>query len=122
MSLAYLPCSVRIKKTKQLFKAPEPFDSRKIPMKKDFSRPKLAIFASYIKPHGKAFAIDMALSVGIALVDLIFPYVSRWSMRSLLPEGLFRTFFTVMVSRALYLWLFCFPCSDVDVNGCLVLL
>ena len=54
-------------------------------MKKDFSRSKPAIFASYIKPHGKAFAIDMALSVGIALVDLIFPYVSRWSMRSLLP-------------------------------------
>ena len=30
-------------------------------------------------------------------MDLIFPYVSRWSMRSLLPQGLFRTFFTVMV-------------------------
>ena len=66
-------------------------------MKKDYFRSKLAIFASYIKPHGKAFAIDMALSVGIALVDLIFPYVSRWSMRSLLPDGLFRTFFTVMM-------------------------
>ena len=46
-------------------------------MKKDYSRSKLAIFASYIKPHKKAFAIDMALSVGNALVDLIFPYVSR---------------------------------------------
>ena len=63
----------------------------------DYSRPKLAVFASYIKPHGKAFAIDMALSVGIAAVDLLFPYVSRWSMRNLLPEGLFRTFFTVML-------------------------
>ena len=66
-------------------------------MKKDYSRPKLAIFASYIVPHRKAFAIDMALSVGIAAVDLLFPYVSRWSMRNLLPEGLFRTFFTVML-------------------------
>ena len=65
-------------------------------MKKDYSRSKLEIFASYIKPHGKAFAIDMALSVGVALVDLVFPYVSRWSMRTLLPEGLFRAFFTVM--------------------------
>ena len=63
---------------------------------KDYSQPKLAIFASYIKPHGRDFAIDMALSVCIALVDLIFPYVSRWSMRSLLPDGLFRAFFTVM--------------------------
>ena len=66
-------------------------------MNKDFSRSKLAIFASYIKPHGKAFAIDMALSVAIAIVDLVFPYVSRWSMRSLLPEGLFKTFFSVML-------------------------
>ena len=65
-------------------------------MRKDYTRSKLAIFASYIKPHKKAFAIDMALSVGIALVDLIFPYVSRWSMRSLLPDGLYRAFFTVM--------------------------
>ena len=65
-------------------------------MKKDYSRSKLAIFASYIAPHRKAFAIDMALSVGIAVVDLIFPYVSRWSMRNLLPEGLFQTFFVVM--------------------------
>ena len=66
-------------------------------MDKDFSRSKPAIFASYIKPHKKAFAIDMALSVGIAVVDLVFPYVSRWSMRSLLPDGLYRAFFTVMV-------------------------
>ena len=66
-------------------------------MEKDYSRSKLAIFASYIVPHRKAFAIDMALSVGIAAVDLLFPYVSRWSMRNLLPEGLFRTFFTVML-------------------------
>ena len=65
-------------------------------MKKDYSRSRLAIFASYIAPHRKAFAIDMALSVGIAVVDLIFPYVSRWSMRNLLPEGLFQTFFVVM--------------------------
>ena len=57
----------------------------------------MAIFASYIKPHKKAFAIDMALSVGIALVDLVFPYVSRWSMRSLLPDGLYRAFFIVML-------------------------
>ena len=66
-------------------------------MNKDYTRSKPAIFASYIKPHKKAFAIDMALSAGIALVDLIFPYVSRWSMRTLLPDGLFRTFFTVMM-------------------------
>ena len=65
-------------------------------MKKDYSKSKLAIFASYIKPHSRAFATDMVLSVGVALVDLVFPYVSRWSMRTLLPEGLFKAFFAVM--------------------------
>ena len=73
-------------------------------MDKDFSRSKIAIFAAYIKPHRKAFTIDMALSVGVAVVDLAFPYVSRWTMRTLLPEGLFRTFFIVMaVMLAAYL-------------------
>lgn len=65
-------------------------------MNKNYDQPKLAIFASYIKPHKKAFVIDMTLSVGVAIVDLVFPYVSRWSMRSLLPDRLFRAFFTVM--------------------------
>ena len=65
-------------------------------MNKNYDQPKLAIFASYIKPHKKAFIIDMSLSVGVAIVDLIFPYVSRWTMRSLLPDRLFRAFFTVM--------------------------
>ena len=40
--------------------------------------------------------MDMGLSVAVALVDLIFPLVSRWSMQALLPQGLFRAFFSVM--------------------------
>ena len=57
---------------------------------------KLQIFASYIYPHRKLFAIDMTLSVMIALTDLVFPYVSRWSMHHLLPEKMFQAFFAVM--------------------------
>ena len=63
---------------------------------KDFTKGKLAIFVSYLKPHKKEFITDMVLSVGIAAVDLIFPYVSRWSMNKLLPDKLFGAFFTVM--------------------------
>ena len=62
----------------------------------DFSRSKLSVFAAYIRPHREAFAVDMGLSVAVALVDLIFPLVSRWSMQALLPQGLFRAFFSVM--------------------------
>lgn len=64
--------------------------------KTDFNRSKLSVFAAYIRPHREAFAVDMGLSVAVALVDLIFPLVSRWSMQALLPQGLFRAFFSVM--------------------------
>ena len=62
----------------------------------DFSRSKLSIFASYIRPHSGAFALDMGLSLAVALVDLAFPYITRQSMNRLLPQGLFSVFFAVM--------------------------
>ena len=73
-------------------------------MTRDYSRSKLNIFASYIRPHKRAFMTDMILSVMIALVDLVFPYISRWSMYNLLPDRLYTAFFTVMaVMFAAYL-------------------
>lgn len=62
----------------------------------DYNGNKLKIFANYIKPHKGLFALDMILSVAVAVVDLVFPYVSRWSMNVLLPENLFKAFFVVM--------------------------
>ena len=64
--------------------------------KKNFDRNGFSIFASYIKPHKAAFITDMLLAVMIALIDLIFPYVSRYSMYHLLPDGIYKTFFIVM--------------------------
>ena len=64
------------------------------------NRSKLAIFASYLRPHRKAFAQDMALSLLIALVDLVFPFVSRRTMQSLLPNRMYRAFFIVMALMA----------------------
>lgn len=65
-------------------------------MKKDFSRNGLMIFLSYFGPHWKPFAIDMLCSSLVAVIDLIFPIVSRRSMQTLLPEKLFGAFFAVM--------------------------
>ncbi len=56
----------------------------------------LRVFASYYKPHWKLFALDMLCALGVCAVDLAFPYVSRLSMQTLLPQGLFTVFFTVM--------------------------
>ena len=57
----------------------------------DYNASRLSIFASYIRPHGREFLTDMTLSVAIALVDLIFPIVSRKAMQTLLPEKMFHT-------------------------------
>lgn len=62
----------------------------------DYNESKLKIFINYIKPHRGLFAVDMILSVLVAVVDLVFPYVSRWSMNQLLPDNLFKAFFAVM--------------------------
>ncbi|WP_251449135.1 ABC transporter ATP-binding protein [Vermiculatibacterium agrestimuris] len=64
---------------------------------KDFQkRGFLSIFASYYKPHLRLFLLDMLCAAVICAVDLAFPYVSRLSMQTLLPQGLYQTFFAVM--------------------------
>ena len=49
----------------------------------------LKIFARYIARHKGLFWLDMGCSVAVALIDLLFPYVSRMSMYRLLPDKLF---------------------------------
>ncbi len=61
-----------------------------------FQRSHVSIFLSYYKPHLHLFVLDMACALGIALIDLAFPYVSRLSMQQLLPQNLFGAFFAVM--------------------------
>lgn len=51
---------------------------------------------SYVAGHKKLFAIDMGCALLVSVIDLAFPYVSRISMNSLLPNRLFALFFTVM--------------------------
>jgi ATP-binding cassette subfamily B protein len=56
----------------------------------------LAIFASYYKPHLGLFILDLVCALLIALVDLAFPYLSRYSLQSLLPGKLYHAFFALM--------------------------
>ena len=60
----------------------------------------LRIFISYYRPHWKIFALDMACALGISLIDLAFPFVSRFAMSELLPGKLFQVFFVVMAAMA----------------------
>ncbi len=60
----------------------------------------LRIFISYYRPHWKIFALDMACALCISLIDLAFPFVSRFAMSELLPGKLFQVFFIVMAAMA----------------------
>ena len=66
--------------------------------KKDFqTKSPLVIFLSYFKNHKKLFAIDVACAVGISAIDLLFPLVTRSALYDMLPNQLYKTFFTVMI-------------------------
>ncbi|MCD7948442.1 MAG: ABC transporter ATP-binding protein/permease [Oscillospiraceae bacterium] len=58
----------------------------------------LGIFVSYYRPHMRLFLLDMVCALCIALVDLAFPYVSRRSMQTLLPDRLYAAFFAVIAA------------------------
>lgn len=69
---------------------------------KDYrTRSPLRIFLSYFKPHWKLFSLDMGCAILIALVDLMFPLVSRAALYQWLPEKNYRVFFVVMAVLAL---------------------
>ena len=56
----------------------------------------LLIFLSYFKNHKKLFALDVSCAVGIAAIDLAFPLITRSALYDLLPNRMYRTFFTIM--------------------------
>ena len=56
----------------------------------------LQIFLAYFRPHKKLFVLDLMCALCISLIDLAFPYISRWCMYELLPRSIYRTFFAVM--------------------------
>lgn len=61
----------------------------------------LRIFFSYFRPHRRLFVIDIVCALIAAVVDLAFPLVTRWSINTVLPQGLYTTFFTAMAVMAL---------------------
>ena len=56
----------------------------------------LGEFFAFFRPHLGLFALDMGCAALAAVIDLVFPYVSRMSMMRLLPERMFAAFFAVM--------------------------
>ena len=65
-------------------------------MKIDYHDKPLKIFMAYVFAHKGLFAVDMVCALAVAAIDLVFPWVSRTAMNTLLPQKLFAAFFTVM--------------------------
>ena len=86
-----------------------------MPTKEFQQKSSLRIFLSYFKPHKKLFIMDLGCALMISIIDLAFPYVSRWCMYELLPKSAYRTFFAVMavvfaafLLRALLTYVICY--------------
>ena len=63
---------------------------------KDFQRRSpLAIFVSYFKNHIGLFILDISCAIGIALIDLAFPLITRNALYELLPNQLYHAFFAI---------------------------
>ena len=58
----------------------------------------LLIFLQYFKNHKKLFALDVSCAVGIAAIDPAFPLITRSALYDMLPNQMYRTFFTVMIT------------------------
>ncbi len=62
----------------------------------------LRIFLSYFKNHKGLFAVDMLCAICIAAIDLAFPLVTRTALYQMLPQGMYQTFFAVMIVVVLF--------------------
>lgn len=62
----------------------------------DYQKSDLSVFLAYILRQRRLFAIDTVCAIAVAVIDLVFPYVSRNAMNRYLPEKLYTTFFVVM--------------------------
>lgn len=56
------------------------------------------IFVSYAKKHKGLFILDMFCALLVALIDLAFPFVSRWCMNTLIPQGAWSVFWSIIAA------------------------
>ena len=68
---------------------------------KDFQKHPVRVFFSYYKPHMRLFILDMLCALIACFADLLFPYVTRYSLQNLLPQNMFTGFFVIMVALLL---------------------
>ncbi len=69
-------------------------------MRKKKRKSLLQVFMYYLRKHKGLFILDMTCAFVIALIDLVFPLVSRTAMYQWLPDKEYSIFFVVMAIMA----------------------
>ncbi len=69
--------------------------------KRDYSKSRLKIFASFYGGHMRLFMLDMLCALLMAVIDLAFPMLSRYALNTLLPNDMFTMFF-VLIGMAFF--------------------
>ncbi len=54
-------------------------------------------FVAYYKPYRKMFVLDLVCAFFIAMVDLVYPLISKYALNTLLPAEAYTAFFVWMV-------------------------
>ena len=65
-------------------------------MNTDYNKAPLKIFAGYYRPHLFLFGADMLCASLSAGVDLLFPMMTMYTIRTLLPQQIFNFFFIMV--------------------------
>lgn len=68
---------------------------------KNFNKSSLRIFLSYYKPHLGLFIGDMICATFIAVIDIVFPMLTRWAINELIPNKNIKVF--VILCAGLFL-------------------
>lgn len=68
-----------------------------LPRSRFHTQSTLKLFAGYYKPQMKLFLLDLVCALGIALVSLSFPLLTRYGLTRLLPDGRYDLFAALMV-------------------------
>ena len=58
----------------------------------------ICAFLRYYKPHMGLFLLDMLCALVVALVDLMFPIVTRTVLETYLPQQMYRSFFLIIIA------------------------
>lgn len=67
-------------------------------IKKDYTKNKISIFASFYRGHMGMFLLDLFCALMMSAIDLAYPMLSRYALNTLIPQNMVSFFFILIAS------------------------